>query len=104
MKTIENTIKKLLIDNFDPSLLSVTNESFMHNVPHGSESHFKVVIVTDNFKDLKEIQRHKAIYKALQNPMKSIHALSIYAYSEKEFQKNPQVIDSPNCINKKNVS
>ena len=47
MKTIENTIKNILIDNFDPSLLSVTNESFMHNVPDGSESHFKVVIVTD---------------------------------------------------------
>ena len=53
MKTIENTIKNILIDNFEPSLLSVTNESFMHNVPDGSESHFKVVIVTDNFKDLK---------------------------------------------------
>jgi|TARA_B100001540_G_C15804449_1_gene641381 BolA protein len=104
MKTIENTIKNILIDNFDPSLLSVTNESFMHNVPDGSESHFKVVIVTDNFKDLNELQRHKAIYKALQDPMKSIHALSIYAFSEKQYQKNPQVIDSPNCAKKKNES
>ena len=104
MKTIENTIKNILIDNFDPSLLSVTNESFMHNVPDGSESHFKVVIVTDNFKDLNELQRHKAIYKALQDPMKSIHALSIYAFSEKQYQKNPQVIVSPNCVKKKNES
>ena len=104
MKTIEDTIKSLLIDNFNPSLLSVTNESFMHNVSDGAESHFKVVIVTDDFKDLREIQRHKVIYKALQEPMKSIHALSIYAFSEEEYQKNPQVIDSPNCAHKKNES
>ena len=45
METIKNTIKDLLIDSFDPSVLSVINESNMHNVPDGSESHFKIVIV-----------------------------------------------------------
>ena len=34
-----------------PEHLEVINESHMHNVPEGSESHFKVVIVSDAFKD-----------------------------------------------------
>jgi Stress-induced morphogen (activity unknown) len=49
MGKIENTIKDLLIDSFDPSILSIINESYMHNVPEGSESHFKVVIVSKYF-------------------------------------------------------
>ena len=44
MGSIENSIKKLLIDAFSPSILSINNESYMHNVPKDSESHFKVVL------------------------------------------------------------
>ncbi len=95
MGNIENTIKNLLIDAFNPSVLSVINESYMHNVPDGSESHFKVVLVSDNFKNIKDIERHQAVYKALNNVMESIHA-----FDEHEYNENPVVIDSPNCANK----
>ena len=100
MGKIETTIKDLLIDTFDPSILSVINESYMHNVPEGSESHFKVVIVSKSFKDIKNIKRHQEIYKALKNIMESIHALSIQAFNEEEYKKNPKIVKSPNCINK----
>ena len=101
MGKIENTIKDLLIDSFDPSVLSIINESYMHNVPEGSESHFKVVIVSKYFKDIENIKRHKEIYKALKNIMESIHAISIQAFNEEEYQKNPEINQSPNCVNKK---
>tara|TARA_B100000945_G_scaffold282745_1_gene251362 strand:- start:2412 stop:2720 length:309 start_codon:yes stop_codon:yes gene_type:complete len=101
MRKIENTIKDLLIDSFDPSMLSIINESYMHNVPEGSESHFKVVIVSKYFKDIENIKRHKEIYKALKNIMESIHAISIQAFNEEEYQKNPEINQSPNCVNKK---
>tara|TARA_Y100000994_G_C15347816_1_gene299251 strand:- start:94 stop:402 length:309 start_codon:yes stop_codon:yes gene_type:complete len=101
MGKIENTIKDLLIDSFDPSILSIINESYMHNVPEGSESHFKVVIVSKYFKDIENIKRHKEIYNALKNIMESIHALSIQAFNEEEYQKNPEINQSPNCVNKK---
>lgn len=29
--------------------LDVINESYMHNVPKGAETHFKVVVVSDKF-------------------------------------------------------
>ena len=102
MGKIENTIKNLLIDAFNPSVISVINESYMHNVPDGSESHFKVVLVSDNFKNIKEIERHQAVYKALNNIMESIHALSIQTFNKDEYEKNPQIINSPNCVNKTN--
>ena len=73
----------------------------MHNVPEGSESHFKVVVVSNNFKNIKNVERHQAVYKSLKSVMESIHALSIYTFDENEYKENPQSIDSPNCANKK---
>ena len=47
---IENKIINSLIDSMNISSLKVLNESFMHNVPKDSESHFKIVIVSNDFK------------------------------------------------------
>lgn len=38
-----------LQNRFSPKVLRLINESYMHNVPEGSETHFKVVIVSDEF-------------------------------------------------------
>ena len=101
MDTIETRIQDLLLTKFNPTVLNILNESYMHNVPEGAESHFKLVIVTDSFKDISIIKRHKAIYSALEDIIKSIHALSIHPFDEQEYKKNPYIIDSPNCVNKK---
>ena len=61
----ENTIKNLLLSEFSPSVLKIVNESYMHNVPEGSESHFKLVIVSDEFKNLSNVKRHQEVYKVL---------------------------------------
>ena len=99
MGNIENNIKSLLIDAFNPSVLSIDNESHMHNVPKGSESHFKIVLVSRNFTGLTEVNRHKSVYKALGGIMNSIHAISIHSFDENEYKNNPMILDSPNCAN-----
>ena len=99
MGNIEIAIKKLLMSEFDPSVLNIVNESYMHNVPEGSESHFKLIIVSDEFKNLSNVKRHQQIYKALNKIMDSIHALSIYSFSKDEYKDNPIILDSPDCAN-----
>ena len=47
------------------------------------------------------VNRHKSIYKSLGKLMNDIHALSIHAFDEEEFKKNPMVLESPQCANKK---
>ena len=98
--TIHNKIADILNKEFNPVSLKIINESFMHNVPHGSESHFKIVVVTDDFNNIPILQRHKLIYKNLNGLMDKIHALSIHAFSEEEFELNPVILDSPECANK----
>ena len=99
-RLIEKKIINSLNKNFKLTSLKIVNESFMHNVPEGSESHFKIVIVSDNFIKKSLIQRHKEIYKALGEIMNDIHALSIHAFDNKEFELNPMILDSPQCANK----
>ena len=97
---IESQIVNTLSSFMNLVSLKIVNESFMHNVPEGSESHFKIVVVTNDFNNLSIIQRHKLIYKILDNLMNKIHALSIHAFNEEEFKLNPVIIDSPECANK----
>ena len=97
---IESQIINTLSTSMNLSSLKIINESFMHNVPKGSESHFKIVVVTNDFNNLSIIQRHKLIYKTLDSLMNKIHALSIHAFNEEEFKLNPVILDSPECANK----
>jgi len=45
-RPIELKIINKLNEHMDISLLKIINESFMHNVPKDSESHFKIIIVS----------------------------------------------------------
>ena len=63
---IFNSIESKLNSAFNPIHLDIINESYMHNVPKGSETHFKVVIVSENFKEMKSlIQKHRAVNEVL---------------------------------------
>ena len=94
---IINTLNKCM----NLTSLKILNESFMHNVPVDAESHFKIIIVSNDFNDLSLIQRHKLVYKHLGTIMDDIHALSIQAFNEEEFKLNPTILDSPECAHKK---
>lgn len=100
MGKIEEKIINLLNSKLNPSILKVVNESHMHNVPEGSESHFKLIIVSESFKNIPTLKRHKIIYKELDNLMDLIHAVSIHPFDEDEYKKNPFTIVTPDCVNK----
>lgn len=55
-KCVENCIRTKLQNRFNPKVLQLVNESYMHNVAKGSETHFKVVIVSDEFKEMPLIK------------------------------------------------
>ena len=97
----ENRIINTLNKCMNLTSLKILNESFMHNVPVDAESHFKIIIVSNDFNDLSQIQRHKLVYKHLGTIMDDIHALSIQPFNEEEFKLNPPIMDSPECAHKK---
>ena len=96
---VQNKIEKLLKDNLNVSNLLIRNDSYKHNVPPNSESHFNVQIVSDDFEDLSQIQRHKIVYKAVGALLAEIHAFSITAMTTSEFKENPSLKVTPDCEN-----
>lgn len=62
-KPIETSIRKKLKQTFLPTHMDVLNESYMHNVPKGAETHFKVVVVSDKFADLPLIKVNYIFYE-----------------------------------------
>jgi BolA protein len=84
---------------FSPEHLSVKNESSAHNVPKGSETHFKVVVVSDAFVSVQLVERHRAVNDALAAELAGpVHALSIVAKTPEQWAKRPSVPDSPACL------
>jgi BolA protein len=99
--SIASTIEKKLLSAFSPLHLDVINESNNHNVPPGSESHFKVTIVSSDFEDERLIKRHRAVNSVLAEELaEKIHALALHTYTEKEwhdyYAENTPL--SPNCL------
>jgi BolA protein len=81
-------ITEKLTAALQPSFLQVMNESHMHNVPVNSETHFKVVVVSEQFKGLTPIKRHKLVNSTLKEEIDGpVHALSIVAKDSEQFEK-----------------
>lgn len=80
------------------SHLEVINESSGHNVPAGSETHFKVVAVSAAFAGLSAVKRHQAIYALLREPLSSgVHALALHTYTPDEWAMQGAAPESPAC-------
>ncbi len=96
---IQNVIESKLKQDLQPVYLEVINESGNHNVPPGSESHFKVVIVSDAFMDKMPVARHRMINRILAEELQnSIHALALHTYTPTEWDEvSSHVPASPPC-------
>ena len=98
--SVQGDIKAKLQNSLVPSHLQVINESHMHNVPPGSESHFKVVVVSEHFAGMPRIGRHQAVNEILRDELASrIHALSLRTLTAGEWTaQGGQTLDSPACL------
>ena len=96
---VQETITDKLQQAFKLEHLEVINESHMHNVPDGSESHFKIFIVSDDFKDKTLIARHRLVNDTLAHEISTmIHALALHTMTMEEWFKKGGAPDSPKCM------
>jgi BolA protein len=77
-----DTIAQKLTESFAPIELFVEDESARHAGHAGSrpggETHFRVRIVSEAFEGIGSVERHRRVYGALADELKShIHALSL---------------------------
>jgi BolA family transcriptional regulator, general stress-responsive regulator len=81
-------IRERLNNQLSPTQLDIIDESHLHAGHAGAASgagHFAVTITTDAFNGKSLIERHRMIYLAVDDLMKTeIHALSIKANATDE--------------------
>lgn len=93
-KSIESALREALA----PAHLEVANESHMHSVAPGSETHFKVIVVSDGFAGVPLVTRHRRVNELLRAELASgLHALSIHAFTPSEWAASPSNTSSPAC-------
>lgn len=96
--TIAETIQSKLQSGLSPAHLEVINESGNHNVPKGSESHFKVVVVSTAFEGKPVLHRHRMVYALLSQELAgAVHALALHTYTEAQWQALAEAPASPAC-------
>ncbi|WP_100656199.1 transcriptional regulator BolA [Alteromonas flava] len=97
---VQQQITAKLDAHFAPIHLDVVNESHQHNVPAGSESHFKVTLVSAEFDGKRLIQRHRMVNQLLAEELAGpVHALALHTYTAQEWQtKTAEVPASPQCL------
>jgi BolA protein len=78
-----------------PQHLQVLDESHMHS--RGLQTHFKAVLVSDQFAGLSSVKRHQKVYATLGDLMGEFHALALHTYTPEEWAKTAAAPESPTC-------
>lgn len=98
--TRQERIQDKLSSALSPARLEVENESHNHNVPPGSETHFKVLIVSQAFEGSSTVDRHRKVHAALADELrKGLHALTLRALTPAELEaQGVKDFVSPDCL------
>lgn len=92
-------ILETLQAGLSPAHLDVVDETSRHSVPAGSESHFKVLVVSQSFRDQPLLARHRLVNSLLAAELGGgLHALTIHAWTEDEWRAQGGTMpESPPC-------
>ncbi|OED44024.1 transcriptional regulator [Endozoicomonas sp. (ex Bugula neritina AB1)] len=99
MNTQEHIYYKLN-KSLEPDFIDIINESHLHNTPPDSQSHFKVIIVSQQFSGKMPVKRHQLVYGFLADELRSqVHALALHTYTPEEWRSRDQTAPStPDCL------
>jgi BolA protein len=70
-----------------PARLEIRDDSHHHagHAGHGGAGHFAAFVVSERFRGLNPVQRHRLVYQAVADLMPAeVHALSIQAHTPDE--------------------
>ncbi len=98
-------MKTKLLGAIQDAEVYLENESHTHSVPKDSETHFKLLIVSDQFIGLTKVARQRLVYSHLDAEFKSgLHALTVRAISFEERDNGQgENFVSPECFGGKSA-
>lgn len=96
--SLQQRIQHKVESAIQPQHFDLINESHMHSGP-ATESHFKLVVVSERFEGLNAVKRHQHLYGLLSEELKDgVHALALHLYTPAEWQQRQAPAPaSPDC-------
>jgi BolA family transcriptional regulator, general stress-responsive regulator len=90
----------LLVRELSPLHIELIDETSQHKAPADGESHFRLLLVSDRFTDLRPLARHRLVNGLLGAEFSAgLHALALHAWTPDEwFLRGGQVPGSPPCL------
>ena len=87
----KNNIENLILKNYKPEFFSVLDVSEQHrghkNFKEDVESHFEIIIVSEKFKKLNRIERHRMVNQTLKKEFLSdLHSVIIKTFTSEEYK------------------
>ncbi|PCI26507.1 BolA family transcriptional regulator [Candidatus Kaiserbacteria bacterium] len=97
----ESILRKKIQEAFTPEVLALENESHMHSVPANSETHFKLLLVSEFFTEMSRIDRQRKVNEIIQEELDGpVHAFTQRVYTIEEWRKMGETTNfvSPQCL------
>lgn len=96
--SLQQRIQDKVAAGIAPQHFDLINESHMHSGP-ATESHFKLVVVSERFDGLNAVKRHQQLYGLLEEELRDgVHALALHLYTPAEWsQRQATAPASPDC-------
>ncbi len=94
-------IETRIRERLKPLHLEVVDETHNHNVPENAESHFKIIVASDDFDGRMLVARHRLINELFADELASgaIHALALHTMTPEEWcAKGGEAPQSPPCL------
>tara|TARA_B100000242_G_scaffold203477_1_gene147509 strand:+ start:242 stop:520 length:279 start_codon:yes stop_codon:yes gene_type:complete len=84
-------IENLILKDYEPEFFSVIDVSEQHrghqDFKEDVESHFEILIVSEKFKNLNRIERHRMVNQSLREEfLLDLHSVVIKTYTTEEFK------------------
>ena len=97
---VRQSIERKIAEQLLPTHLEVLDETSMHNVPAGSQSHFRVRVVSAAFENQRLVERHRRLNELLAEELAgSVHALALETLTPEEWQARGGLgAQSPACL------
>ena len=93
-------IQDLVTRELAPLHLELVDETHQHSAPPDGESHFRLLVVSDRFADLKPLARQRLINGLLAAEFANgLHALAMHTWTPVEwFDRGGSAPESPPCL------
>ena len=100
--SFEKQLQSKLFSRLNIAHLNILNESHLHGSSKSGNSHFMLVVVSEDFVGKSKVLRHRLIYDILADELKGpVHALSLRLFTIAEWDSvSKEVMPSPNCVKK----